>query len=93
VFLCGPTGLFAVLRSAALFAATERAIADERGRRCAARPRSRRTRAANTAIDSVNLSSTHLQRFLSRGAAELDALEGFRARCSRLTDRPAARRR
>jgi DNA recombination protein RmuC len=83
VFLCGPTG-FAVLASAALFAATERAIADDvdqvRSQAAVAH------RAANTAIDSVNLSSTHLQRFLSARRRELDALEGFRGAVQPLTD-------
>ena len=62
VFLCGPTG-FAVVASAALFAATERALADDvekvRAQAEAAH------RAASNAIEALNLSSTHLQRFLS----------------------------
>ena len=60
VFLCGPTG-FAVLASAALFAATERTIAEdiEQVRAQAVRAQ----RAATGAVEAVNLSSTHLQRF------------------------------
>ncbi|MGM1063789.1 DNA recombination protein RmuC [Saccharothrix sp. Mg75] len=76
VFLCGPTG-FAVIASAAMFAVTDRALADdvERVREAAGRAH----RAADGAIDAVNLSSTHLQRFLSARRRELEALEGFRA--------------
>ncbi|WP_433268483.1 DNA recombination protein RmuC [Actinosynnema sp. CS-041913] len=82
VFLCGPTG-FAVIASAAMFAVTDRALADdvEQVRAQA----SRAHRAADTAIDAVNLSSTHLQRFLSARRRELDALEGFRAAVEPLT--------
>ncbi|MBP2340860.1 DNA recombination protein RmuC [Saccharothrix coeruleofusca] len=76
VFLCGPTG-FAVLASAAMFAATDRALADdvEQVRAQAGRAH----RAADSAVEAVNLSSTHLQRFLSARRRELEALEGFRA--------------
>lgn len=83
VFLCGPTG-FAVLASAALFAATERTIAEdiERVRSQAVRAQ----RAASAAVDSVNLSSTHLQRFVSARRRELDALEHFRAAVTPLTE-------
>ncbi|MEV0680011.1 DNA recombination protein RmuC [Actinosynnema sp. NPDC050436] len=82
VFLCGPTG-FAVIASAAMFAVTDRALADdvEQVRAQA----SRAHRAADSAIDAVNLSSTHLQRFLSARRRELDALEGFRAAVEPLT--------
>ncbi|RKT52592.1 DNA recombination protein RmuC [Saccharothrix australiensis] len=82
VFLCGPTG-FAVIASAAMFAVTDRALADdvEQVRAQA----SRAHRAADNAIDAVNLSSTHLQRFLSARRRELDALEGFRAAVEPLT--------
>jgi len=75
VFLCGPTG-FAVLASAALFAATERTIAEdiEQVRAQAVRAQ----RAATGAVEAVNLSSTHLQRFVSARRRELDALESFR---------------
>ncbi|MEU6130525.1 DNA recombination protein RmuC [Saccharopolyspora sp. NPDC047091] len=75
VFLCGPTG-FAVLASAALFAATERTIAEdiEQVRSQAVRAQ----RAASGAVEAVNLSSTHLQRFVSARRRELDALESFR---------------
>ena len=87
VFLCGPTG-FAVIASAALFAATERALADDveavRSQAAAAH------RTAGNAIDAVNLSSTHLQRFLSARRRELDALEGFRAAVTPLTDAAAS---
>ncbi|MFO7193694.1 MULTISPECIES: DNA recombination protein RmuC [Thermocrispum] len=75
VFMCGPTG-FAVLASAALFASTERALADDVERVRAAA--SGAHRAAGNAIEAVNLSSTHLQRFLSARRRELDALEAFR---------------
>ncbi|MFD7655176.1 DNA recombination protein RmuC [Actinosynnema sp. NPDC059797] len=83
VFLCGPTG-FAVIASAAMFAVTDRALADdvERVREAAGRAH----RAADGAIDAVNLSSTHLQRFLSARRRELDALEGFRAAVEPLSD-------
>jgi len=82
VFLCGPTG-FAVIASAAMFAVTDRALADdvEQVRAQA----SRAHRAADGAIDAVNLSSTHLQRFLSARRRELDALESFRAAVEPLT--------
>lgn len=75
VFLCGPTG-FAVLASAAMFAATERTIAEdiEQVRSQAVRAQ----RAASGAVEAVNLSSTHLQRFVSARRRELDALESFR---------------
>ncbi|MDA3626298.1 DNA recombination protein RmuC [Saccharopolyspora sp. WRP15-2] len=76
VFLCGPTG-FAVLASAAMFAGTERTIAEDieqvRGQAVRAQ------RAANGAVEAVNLSSTHLQRFVSARRRELDALESFRS--------------
>ena len=76
VFLCGPTS-FAVLASAAVFAATERTIAEdiERVRTQAVREQ----RAASGAVDAVNLSSTHLQRFVSARRRELDALESLRS--------------
>ncbi|MFD2419195.1 DNA recombination protein RmuC [Amycolatopsis pigmentata] len=83
VFLCGPTG-FAVLASAALFAASERAVVDDiervRGGAAAAH------RAAGTAVEAVNLSTTHLQRFLSARRRELDALEAFRATVGPLSE-------
>ncbi|GGM69222.1 DNA recombination protein RmuC [Longimycelium tulufanense] len=83
VFLCGPTG-FAVVASAALFAATERTLADDvdRVRGQAARAH----RSANAAVEAVNVSSTHLQRFLAARRKELDALEGFRTAVQPLTD-------
>ncbi|WP_330270994.1 DNA recombination protein RmuC [Lentzea sp. NBC_00516] len=86
VFLCGPTG-FAVIASSAMFAVTERALADdvEQVRLQAGRA----NRAADSAIDAVNLSTTHLQRFLSARRRELDALEGFRASVEPLTDASA----
>lgn len=76
VFPCGPTG-FAVLASAALFAATERTLAEdvEQARSQAVRAQ----RAASGAVEAVNLSSTHLQRFVSARRRELDALESFRS--------------
>ncbi|GGS13893.1 DNA recombination protein RmuC [Actinokineospora fastidiosa] len=76
VFLCGPTG-FGVVAAAALFAATERVIVEDvaavRAGAAAAH------RAAGGAIDALNLSSTHLQRFVSARRRELEALEQFRA--------------
>ena len=76
MFLCGPTG-FAVLASAAMFAATEQTIAEDieqiRGQAVRAQ------RAAAGAVEAVNLSSTHLQRFVSARRRELDALETFQA--------------
>jgi DNA recombination protein RmuC len=86
VFLCGPTG-FAVIASSAMFAVTERALADdvEQVRLSAGRA----NRAADSAIEAVNLSTTHLQRFLSARRRELEALEGFRASVEPLTDASA----
>ena len=75
VFLCGPTG-FAVLASAALFAATERTIAEDIDQVRAQAVRAQR--AASGAVEAVNLSSTHLQRFVSARRRDLDALESFR---------------
>jgi DNA recombination protein RmuC len=87
VFVCGPTG-FAVLASAALFAASDRALLEdvEQVRAGAASAH----RAAGGAIDALNLSSTHLQRFLSARRRELDALESFRSTVAPLTDAAAA---
>ncbi|MFD4642040.1 DNA recombination protein RmuC [Lentzea sp. NPDC058436] len=86
VFLCGPTG-FAVIASSAMFAVTERALAEdvEQVRLSAGRA----NRAADSAIEAVNLSTTHLQRFLSARRRELEALEGFRASVEPLTDASA----
>lgn len=83
IFLCGPTG-FAILATAALFAATERAIANDVDavRKQAAQAH----RSATTAVDSMNLASTHLQRFLSARRRELDALDTFRSAVQPLTD-------
>ncbi|WP_298178681.1 DNA recombination protein RmuC [Saccharomonospora sp.] len=87
IFLCGPTG-FAVVASAALFAATERTLADDvekvRSQAAAAH------RAAGNAIEALNLSSTHLQRFLSARRREAEALESFRAQVTPLTDAAAS---
>ncbi|WP_116104159.1 DNA recombination protein RmuC [Amycolatopsis thermalba] len=87
VFLCGPTG-FAVVASAALFAASDRAVVEDielvRAGAAAAH------RAAGNAIEALNLSSTHLQRFLSARRRELDALEGFRAAVAPLSDAAAS---
>lgn len=87
VFLCGPTG-FAVVASAALFAATERALADDvekvRAQAEAAH------RAASNAIEALNLSSTHLQRFLSARRREVEALDSFRDQVAPLTDAAAS---
>lgn len=83
VFLCGPTG-FAVVASAALFAATERTLADdvERVRAQAARAH----RAAGAAVEAANRASTHLQNFLSARRRELEALESFRSAVEPLTE-------
>jgi DNA recombination protein RmuC len=86
VFLCGPTG-FAVLASAALFAGSERALVSdiERVRAAAAGAH----RSAGAAVDAINLSSTHLQRFLSARRRELDALDGFRRAVEPLSEAAA----
>ena len=83
IFLCGPTG-FAVVASAALFAASDRAVVEdvERVRTGAAAAH----RAAGNAVEAFNLSGTHLQRFISARRRELDALEGFRATVAPLAD-------
>lgn len=83
VFLCGPTG-FAVVASAALFASSDRALASDVDHLRATAAGAHR--AAGTAVDAFNLSSTHLQRFLSSRRKELDALEGFRRTVEPLTD-------
>ncbi|HEX3790172.1 MAG TPA: DNA recombination protein RmuC [Pseudonocardiaceae bacterium] len=87
IFVCGPTG-FAVLASAAMFAATDRAIAEDvdqvRNQAAAAH------RAAGGAVDAFNLSSTHLQRFLAARRRELDALDGFRGAVQPLTEASAS---
>ncbi|MQA62428.1 MAG: DNA recombination protein RmuC [Actinophytocola sp.] len=87
VFLCGPTG-FAVVASAALFAGSDRAFdADvEQIRTQAAGAH----RAAGNAVEALNLSSTHLQRFLSARRRELDALESFRSAVGPLTEAAAS---
>lgn len=87
VFLCGPTG-FAIVASAALFAASERTFADDMERvRAQARGAHR---AATNAVDAVNLSSTHLQRFLSARRRELDALEAFRTAVDPISEAAAS---
>lgn len=87
VFLCGPTG-FAVVASAALFAATDRAIAEDvelvRAQAAAAH------RSAGGAVDAFNLSSTHLQRFMAARRRELGALETFRGAVQPLTEAAAS---
>jgi DNA recombination protein RmuC len=83
VFICGPTG-FAVVASAALFAATEQAIAADVEQVRAQAAAAHRT--AGGAVDAVNLASTHLQRFLSARRRELDALESFRGVVQPLTE-------
>jgi DNA recombination protein RmuC len=87
VFLCGPTG-FAVVASAALFAATDRAIAEDvelvRVQAASAH------RSAGNAVDAFNLSSTHLQRFIAARRRELDALENFRGSVQPLTEAAAS---
>ncbi|RLK54560.1 DNA recombination protein RmuC [Actinokineospora cianjurensis] len=83
VFLCGPTG-FAVLASAALFAATERTLAADVDAVRAGAGAAHRN--ATAAVEAVNLSSTHLQRFLSARRRELDALEQFRSTVTPLSE-------
>jgi DNA recombination protein RmuC len=87
VFLCGPTG-FGIVASACLFAATERTIAADveavRSQAAAAH------RAASAAVDAVNVSSTHLQRFLQARRRELDALSQFRTAAAPLRDAAAS---
>ncbi|WP_344420526.1 DNA recombination protein RmuC [Amycolatopsis minnesotensis] len=87
VFLCGPTG-FAIVASAAMFAASDRAVIEdvERVRAGAASAH----RAAGGAVDALNLSSTHLQRFVSARRRELEALENFRAAVAPLTEAAAS---
>jgi DNA recombination protein RmuC len=86
VFVCGPTG-FAVIASAALLAASERVLAADvdalRAHAAAAH------RAAEGAVDAVNVSSTHLQRFLQARRRELDALTQFATAVAPLTDAAA----
>jgi DNA recombination protein RmuC len=87
VFVCGPTG-FAIVASAALFAATERTLAVdlETVRTQAASAH----RTAISAIDAANVSSTHLQRFLAARRRELDALAHFRIAATPLRDAAAS---
>jgi DNA recombination protein RmuC len=87
VFICGPTG-FAVIASAAMFAVTDRALAEDVEQVRAQANRAHR--AADNAVEAVNLSSTHLQRFLSARRRELDALEGFRAAVEPLSEASAS---
>jgi DNA recombination protein RmuC len=86
VFVCGPTG-FAVIASAAMLAASERVLAEdiEALRGHAARAH----RAAEGAVDAVNVSSTHLQRFLQARRRELDALTQFAGAVGPLTEAAA----
>jgi DNA recombination protein RmuC len=87
IFVCGPTG-FAIVASAALFAATERALAADveavRSQAASAH------RSATAAVDAVNVSSTHLQRFLQARRRELDALTQFRVAVAPLRDAAAS---
>lgn len=87
VFLCGPTG-FAVAASAALFAATERTLAADidavRSHAASAH------RAAGAAVDAVNLSGTHLQRFLQARRRELESLAQFRSAVGPLSEAAAS---
>ncbi|GAB3469607.1 DNA recombination protein RmuC [Actinophytocola sediminis] len=87
VFVCGPTG-FAVIASAAMLAASERVLVEDiealRGHAAAAH------RAAEGAIDAVNVSSTHLQRFLQARRRELDALTQFATAVGPLTEAAAS---
>jgi DNA recombination protein RmuC len=87
VFVCGPTG-FAVIASAAMLAASERVLVEDvealRGHAAAAH------RAAEGAVDAVNVSSTHLQRFLQARRRELDALTQFATAVGPLTQAAAS---
>jgi DNA recombination protein RmuC len=87
VFVCGPTG-FAVVAAAASLAASERVLAADiealRAQAAAAH------RAAEGAVDAVNVSSTHLQRFLQARRRELDALSQFAAAVAPLTQAAAS---
>lgn len=83
IFLCGPTG-FAVIASAALFAASDRTVIEDIGQVRAAATAAHR--AAGNAAEAANVSSTHLQRFLSARRRELDALDTFRSAVSPLTE-------
>jgi len=87
VFVCGPTG-FAVIASAAMLAASERVLVEDiealRGHAAAAH------RAAEGAVDAVNVSSTHLQRFLQARRRELDALTQFAIAVGPLTEAAAS---
>jgi DNA recombination protein RmuC len=47
-------------------------------------------RAAGSAVDAVNVSSTHLQRFLQARRRELDALSHFRLAVAPLRDAAAS---
>jgi DNA recombination protein RmuC len=87
IFLCGPTG-FAIVASAALFAATERVLAaDVEAVRTQA---SAAHQAACSAVDAVNVSSTHLQRFVQARRRELEALSQFRSAVTPLRDAAAS---
>lgn len=87
VFVCGPTG-FAVVAAAASLAASERVLAaDIEALRAQA---SAAHRAAEGAVDAVNVSSTHLQRFLQARRRELDALSQFAAAVGPLTEAAAS---
>lgn len=87
IFLCGPTG-FAIVASAALFAATERVLAaDVEAVRSQA---SSAHQAACSAVDAVNVSSTHLQRFVQARRRELEALSLFRTAVAPLRDAAAS---
>lgn len=86
VFLCGPTG-FGVLASAALFAGSSRVVAEDLEQvRASAADAHRR---AGEAVDAANVSSTHLQRFLSARRREMEALSGFRSSVEPLSDAAA----
>ena len=84
----GVIGGFAVVASAALFAATDRAIADDVDRVRMQAAESHRW--AGGAVDAFNLSSTHLQRFIAARRRELDALESFRGSVQPLTEAAAS---
>lgn len=83
IFLCGPTS-FAVIASAALFAVTETALAEDVDRIRATAAKAHR--GAVAAVRECNVSGTHLANFLTARQRELEALERFRAAVGPLTD-------
>lgn len=82
VFLCGPTS-FAVIASAALFAATESALSEDVERIRATAVNAHRSAVA--AVKEANVSGTHLTNFLAARRRELEALDAFRGAVTPLT--------